>query len=180
MPAENKANETWICLGRVIRPHGVRGALSVKLENPQSEAFQPGLQLRFEMPKGQLVFRRVRSFQAGRILSLEGLEDRDLAEEFNQAKIWVKRSDLPDLQEDEIYLGDMIGFQVLDEEGQTLGVVEGFSHNTAQLLLDLRLSSGSQAMIPYVAPLVKSIDQERKKITVDLPEGLLEIEKKDA
>ena len=64
-------------------------------------------------------------------------------------------------------------------DGESLGIVEGFSHNTAQVLLEVRSSTGSRGMIPYVSPLVKEINQIAKRIIVDLPEGLFESDRED-
>lgn len=169
-------NDQWVCIGRIIRPHGVKGALSLKLENPQSQSLRPGLKIRVETKRGIAQEHIVTSFVAGRILSLSGLDDRNIAEAFNQSTVFIKRSDFPALRNDEIYLNDMLGFEVLDQENNSIGHVEAFSDNTAQVLIEVRLSDGRVGMIPFVAALVKKVDEGAKTIIVDLPEGLLENE----
>lgn len=177
---QNGSSDLWICLGRIIRPHGVRGALSFKLDNPNSDSLRPGLKVRVETKKGVVSEHTVAAFQAGRILSFVGLDDRDVAETFNQSQLFVKRSDFPNLRDDEIYLNDMIGFDVVDQVGEPIGKVEGFSDNTAQVLLVVRASNGVQGMIPYVQPLITRVDQLSRQIVVDIPQGLFESEKEDA
>lgn len=173
----NGSGDDWICLGRIIRAHGIKGALSFKPDNPKSESLRPNLCIQIESRTGVLTRHVVKSYQAGRILSLEGLVDRNIAETFQQSKVYVKRSDFPNLGDDEVYLNDMIGFEVIDQKGEKLGIVEGFSDNTAQTLLVVRTARGDQGMIPFVEQLVKDVDLEAGTIRVDIPDGLFESEK---
>ena len=148
----------------------------MKLDNPQSQSLRPGLKVRIEPKNGLAREHVVDSFAGGRILALVGLEDRDIAESFSQASVFLKRSDFPTLRNDEIYLNDMLGFEVIDQENKSIGSVEGFSDNTAQVLIEVRLSNGETGMIPFVPALVKKVDERTKTIIVDLPLGLFENE----
>jgi 16S rRNA processing protein RimM len=168
----NEVSESWICLGRVLRAHGVKGALHIKLGNPHSESLRVGLQIHLRKKNGLIEHRIVKSVINGRILQLIDLEDRNVAEKLSQAEIYVDRSDFPALADDEIYLNDMMGFEVVDLEGHKIGSIRGFSDNGAQLLVDVLLPNHKHGLIPYVKPLIQKVDQASRQIIVDLPPGL--------
>lgn len=170
----------YICLGRIVRAHGIKGALSVKLDNPKSASLRPGIKIRVLSSKGVAHEETVASFSGGRILCLVGLDDRNDAEKLHQASIFINRRDFPPIEDDEIYLSDMIGFNVVDPNDVVIGSVSGFSDNTAQVLLEVLLTDGRNGFIPYVPALVKRVDSATQKISVDLPEGLFDSEKQNA
>jgi ribosomal 30S subunit maturation factor RimM len=151
--------KAWVSLGRVLRPHGVKGGLHVKLDNPLGQSLRAGIPIQLKGKDGRFKDFEVASFIAGRILTLK---------------------DFPAIREDEIYLRDMLGFEVFDVHGTLLGTVFGFSDNTAQVILDVRSEAGSHGLIPFVKPLIQKIDQAARAITVDIPEGLFESKESDA
>jgi len=166
------AEQNWICLGRILKPHGIRGALNTKLDNPNSETLRPGLRLKLQKSGGAAQFFEVESFHAGRLLNLKDIVDRTVAEKLTGSLMYVAREDFPKIASDEIYLTDMINFEVLSSEGENLGTVEGFSDNGAQTILEVRSRSGGIGLIPYVKPLIEKVDPDAKKIIVNLPNGL--------
>lgn len=170
---------TWIYLGKVVRPHGIKGGLLVKLVNAASKSLRPGIQVHFRLEKGTLKSFEVISFTAGRLLQIKGLEDRNVAETYVRSEVFIDRSDFPELKDNEIYLNDMLGFEVLSTNGDMIGEVTGFSDNTAQVLIEVKVPSGASAFIPYVKPLVQKVDTGARVIIVDLPLGLIESEASD-
>jgi 16S rRNA processing protein RimM len=172
--------KAWVSLGRVLRPHGVKGGLHVKLDNPLGQSLRAGIPIQLKGKDGRFKDFEVASFIAGRILTLKELDDRDIAEKLGGSEIFLDRSDFPAIREDEIYLRDMLGFEVFDVHGTLLGTVFGFSDNTAQVILDVRSEAGSHGLIPFVKPLIQKIDQAARAITVDIPEGLFESKESDA
>lgn len=168
--------ESWIRLGRVVRAHGIKGGLSVKLDNPLSTTIKRSLKIRLEMPSSKVSEHNVVAFQAGRILYVEDICDRNSAEAMQKAQVLIKREDLPKLEEGWDYLGDLIGFEVFDRQKNLLGVVEGFSDNTAQTLVVVRLLNKKEGLIPFVNEIVVDVDHDSSSIHVDLPDGLLDIE----
>lgn len=167
-----KLESNWICLGRILKPHGIRGSLNIKLDNPNSETLRPGLKLKLQKSGLAAQFFEVESFHAGRLLQLKDVADRTLAEKLTNSLMYVSREDFPKIASDEIYLTDMIGFEVFSSEGEKLGIVEGFTDNSAQTILEVRSTTGGIGLIPFVKPLITKLDADAKKIIVDLPNGL--------
>ena len=109
------------------------------------------------------------------VLRLSGFTDRDAAERARGREIFVTEADLPELPEGQFYVRDLIGMQVVTEEGEDLGEVTDVIQNTAQDLFEVELPEGRKVLIPKVDAFVRSIDGETRTVTVRLQEGLLDL-----
>lgn len=163
-----------VLLGYVSRAFGIKGGVALKLINQSSDALMVGK---------QVVLKRNRF--ADRIMTIVALHDQDRvlfaevgsrteAEELKGAELWISRNDLPKLEDDEYYLFELMGAQVVDSDGNKLGEIIGFSSNNAQTLFDIKTIEGHTASIPNVKPIVQKIDLVHKLVTIDPPEGLLD------
>ena len=104
-------------------------------------------------------------------LGLGGCPDRDTAESFRGATVWVLREDLPALQDNEFYLVDTIGCVAETPGGEPLGEVVQIGDNGAQALLHLR--QGERVFnVPAVDAFI--VDFDGTRLVLDLPDGLLE------
>lgn len=156
----------WILLGYVTRAHGIQGALAYQVLNTQSDCLREGLEIALLTKKPPRYFKIQQILSGGRFL-LEGLSDRTEAEKLAKTEIWVKRSDFREITSDEVYLADLIHFEAQDLKGQSLGIVTGFSDNRAQILVELN----HKTLVPFIKPILIQIDEEKKRIVLDLPEG---------
>ena len=108
------------------------------------------------------------------LLKLRGIERIEEAELLRGGKLWLPLSELPDLNDDQFYFHDVIGFQVVDETDGPLGIVENFYELPQQDVLGMRYQ-GQEVLIPVVDELVTHADMEARQLFVNLPEGLLDI-----
>src|SRR3989338_3812775 len=157
----------WILLGYLTRAHGISGALSYRLLHPESDCLREGLEISLSssLKKGEQCGFKIRQILSGHRLLLEGITDRTAAEKLTKTEIWVKRSDLRELPPDEVYLADLIGFEAVNPAGDRLGQVTGFSDNRAQILVEIE-----GMLVPFVKPILLQIDDENKKIILDVPQ----------
>ena len=157
-----------LAVGRVARAHGVRGRVLVAPYNAGSA----GLERVRRMWLGTREFEveRAERAQLGYIVALRGVTDRDQADALRGQEVKVDRSELPPLGDDEMYAIDLIGFSVVDTAGTVRGEVEDVEEAGAQDLL--RLKGGR--LVPLA--LVKEVEEEARRIVIDAPEGLFELE----
>jgi 16S rRNA processing protein RimM len=141
----------WVRLGVIGRPHGVRGALRVHLDNPDSTALRPGRLVRLvgSTATTEVV---VRSYGHG-VLHLADVTDREAALRFVHAVVEIARDALGD----DVLLIDLIGHAVVDERGAPLGRIVRFSDNGAHPLAEVATPDGRTVLVPFVAPLVVSL-----------------------
>lgn len=149
----------WVLFGYVTRAHGIKGALSYQLLHPAGDCLRDGLEIAL-FPRG---FFCITQLLPGNRLLLQGIVDRTEAEKLAKTEIWVRRSDFPDLSDDEVYLADLIGFEAVDTQGKTLGKISGFSDNRAQILVEI----DHQILIPFVKPILVKIDELNQQIILD-------------
>jgi len=87
----------------------------------------------------------------------------------------VPRAERGALPEGEYFQSDLIGCKVLDEkDGRVLGVVEGFEQYGGPPLLEVSSEDG-EVLIPFVPAICVAVDLAHRSISVDLPDGLLEL-----
>jgi 16S rRNA processing protein RimM len=168
--------EELLAIGRVARAHGVRGRILLVPYNADSDSLTrvPALWLRVGAgePERFAVARAERTAQ-GYLIALVGVVDRDAAAELRGREALVERSSLPAPDEGEMYAADLIGFSVVDQTGAQRGVVVDLETAGLQELLRVR-DADRDALVPVA--LLKEIDEARRRIVVEAPEGLFELE----
>jgi 16S rRNA processing protein RimM len=115
-----------------------------------------------------------REHQGRVLLTLEGVADRNAAEALRSMEVCVRREDMPDPGEGELYLHDILGFTVRLEDGTPLGPFARFIETPGGEVWVVEHPDG-EILLPGVDEVVVGIDVEAESITVDPPEGLLEL-----
>ena len=169
-----------LIVGRVLRPHGVRGELSVQVLSDAPERFSPGAELGVGDPDGakplaSAVVRAARLHQGRLLLSLEGVEDRDAAEGLRGAWLSIPAASARPLEPGEFWPHQLIGLAVVDRQGHERGRVADVVPGAAHDLLAVELPGGASALVPAVAALV-TVELDAGRVLVDAVPGLLEEE----
>lgn len=105
------------------------------------------------------------------VARLMGIEGREAAENLQGATIHIRRAHFPALETNEFYWVDLVGHEVENLRGESLGEVVGLMDNGAHPILRV-LPAGAEPrtpelLIPFVGQFVTSVDQAGKKMTVD-------------
>ena len=170
------AREQLLAVGRVARAHGVRGRILLVPYNTRSDSLTRVTALWLAAgsaePTRYEVTRSERTPQ-GYLVALRGVEDRDAAAALRGREALVERSALPVPDEGEIYAADLLGYAVADQSGAPRGEVVGLETAGLQELLRVR-NAGRESLVPFA--LVKEIDEARRCLVIEAPEGLFELE----
>jgi 16S rRNA processing protein RimM len=166
-----------LVVGRVLRPHGVRGELSVEVLSDAPERFAPGAELGVGDPDGPaplepVTVRAARLHQGRLLLSLEGVEDRDAADRFRGAWLSIPVDSARSLDPDEYWPHQLVGLTVVDRQGRERGRVADVVPGAAHDLLSVELPGGASALVPAVAALV-TVELDAGRVLVDAVPGLL-------
>lgn len=171
-----------LVVGRVAKAHGITGELVVDVRTDDPEArFVTGNRLRLKNFRAgterQVVITAVRP-HAGRLLvRLEGIADRDSAEALRGGLFLVDSAELPPIEDpDEFYDHQLEGLTVRTVDGQDLGTVIEVLHTPGGELLSVRAESGGEVLVPFVSEIVTAVSLADGIVTVDPPEGLLDLE----
>jgi 16S rRNA processing protein RimM len=166
-----------LLVGTVARAHGNRGDVIVNLETDfAQERFQRGKELLVGGPVNP-VRRRIADvrFHQGRpVVHLEGVETMDDAEALAGAGLWIDESEVGRLPADTFYHHDLVGCEVRDTNGRVLGRVRGVEGpiERSRLVVD---GARGEIQIPLARDICVVVDPKARRIVVDPPEGLLEL-----
>lgn len=168
-------SQTFILLGTVLKPHGIRGELKVRpcTETPDNFCRYRRVYLAAKDGQPKVEYANVQARVNGNsvILRLHECTDRDQAEQFVGQHIWLASSDLPPAGSGEFYLHSLIGKQVRTTAGQRLGTVRGLLSSAQDVLV---IGDGDhEYLVPAVREFIAAL--EETEIVLDLPPGLLEI-----
>ncbi|MEP6970737.1 MAG: ribosome maturation factor RimM, partial [Betaproteobacteria bacterium] len=104
------------------------------------------------------------------VATAHGVDDRNGAESLRGSRVFVRRSSFPSTDAEEFYWVDLIGLDVFNREGESLGKVSELIQNAAQAVLVMQYTDGDklcERMIPFVAAHVDAVDLAAGHITVD-------------
>ncbi|MFF3666788.1 ribosome maturation factor RimM [Microtetraspora malaysiensis] len=167
-----------LVVGRIGRPHGVRGEVTVEVrtDNPELR-FAPGTALATDPASaGPVEVEGARWHKDILLLSLVGVDDRDAAEALRGTLLVIDSADVPPSEDpDEFSDHQLIGLSVVTAGGDPVGEVADVLHHGQDLLVVRRPSRG-EAYVPFVKALVPEIDLEKGVLVVDAPPGLLDLD----
>ncbi|MDO5731863.1 ribosome maturation factor RimM [Corynebacterium sphenisci] len=181
-------------IGRVTKPHGVRGEVRVEpsTDDPAGR-FAPGAVLRGVQAGREraLTVAAARPHQGRLLLRFEEIPDRTAAESLRGMRFLAEA--VPDAAGEAHYDHELVGLRVLDcgavdaevaearayegaqPEPVDVGEVAGVVRTPAQRLLRVALDAGGEALVPYVRAIVPIVDVEQGAIVITPPAGLLEL-----
>jgi 16S rRNA processing protein RimM len=166
-----------VLVGRIARPHGHRGQVIV---NPATdfpdERFAPGAVLHTmrDGRPGTVTIASMRMHQGRPVLSLEGVGTRDAAETMAGLELRIPESALAVLPDGTYYEHDLIGCELVTADGHEVGTVRAVEGGGGMI----RLIAGSgrgEIQVPLVHEICVTIDVAHKRIVIDPPEGLLDV-----
>ena len=161
----------FLAVGRVLRPHGVRGEVRVEIHTDFPERFAVYETLYLGEQHTPYGLEGHRFHQGKVLLKFRGLDDRNAVEGLREQWVWIATQDAAPLQEGEIYLHQMLHLRVVTVEGESLGQVVEIIETGANPVYIVRGSKG-EILIPDTDEVIVHIDLPRQQVTVRLIEGL--------
>jgi 16S rRNA processing protein RimM len=166
--------DTKRVVGRIGRPHGLRGEVTVQVRTDfPDQRFAAGAQLRGDAGR-TLTVETVRPHGGALLVRFAGVTDRDAAVELCGLVLTVEATGLPDLDDpDEFYDHQLEGLAAVGPDGAALGTVREVVHAPASDLLVLETDHG-EVLVPFVRAIVPEVDLAGGRVVLDPPAGLLD------
>jgi 16S rRNA processing protein RimM len=165
-----------ILLGRITKISGYEGAVTVRLEKRFTENI-PEMESVFLEVEGRPVpfFISSSEYNGAGILKLmfEGYESAEKVSEFTGCNVYLTQNIPETNQADDI--SGFIGYKVIVRDEIVLGFIKELMSNSGQWLLKIVSPQKKEILIPFHEDFIVSIDQKKKIIVMDIPEGLSEI-----
>lgn len=180
MPAAD-AERRYVTLARLVRTHGIKGELAAELETDDAavlERFQEVALWDGAARREPARIRHARRHQDRLILQFEGVETMSQAERLAGWMVQIPAEQRPPPPPGRYYLADLLGCRVEEARtGRVLGEVSAFLQHGGTLLLEVK-AGGCTISVPFAASICVEIDPEGRRIRVELPEGLEELNPK--
>ena len=163
-------------VGRILRPHGLRGEVVVEVVSEVPGRFAAGSELLLRRRDGELARVRLATGSAGGgtvRVRIEGYADREAAEALRGCELEVAIERVPAAPAGAFWHHELVGAVCRDRRAGELGEVEELVEQGGRLLLRVRGAVG-ELLIPFAEPFLAGLDREARTLTVDLPPGLIE------
>jgi 16S rRNA processing protein RimM len=161
----------------VRRTHGLAGEVTVEPLGDFVDDFRPGE--RYVWKSGgsarELKLSGKRGHSGRMFLAFEEITDVDAARELAGGVLCVPPDRLPERPPDFYGTDEIAGWRCEDPAGLLLGAAELLEETPAGPQLTLRTPAGKEVLVPFVRPLVVSIDAASQRIVLDLPDGLMDL-----
>lgn len=165
-----------VLVGRIRRPHGVRGELLVDVVSDVPGRLSPGRELWLESrdgTRGTVTVIANRPHPRGALLLFEGVDDRDAAERLRGAVLETGRSSVTPAPAGSYYYFELAGCLCSDADHGELGRVCEVIEDGGGLLLEVRAGE-RRLLVPFVKEYIVAVDVAERRIELQLPSGLLE------
>ncbi|HOU92678.1 MAG TPA: ribosome maturation factor RimM [Polyangiaceae bacterium] len=165
-----------LAVGRVARPHGVRGELKVQLYWPESTSLLAVKEVVLVPSEGAprtCAVQAVRPTPRAQLLKVAGIDDVAAAEGLRGAEVRVRRAELPPLEPGAYYLADLVGARVVGPAGEVGVVVEVRPYPTVDCVV-VEDESGRRREQPLVEPWVCGVDAAAGVIELMSLDGFLD------
>src|SRR5215470_8294448 len=168
----DKSMRNCVCVAKIGAAHGTAGEVRLWPFTTKPEA--GGAYGILQTADGKaLEIESLRPAGEFLVVRFRGVTDRAAAERLRNIELYVPRERLPVPDPDEFYYADLIGLQVHDTGGKTVGIVIAVHNFGAGDLLEIAPADGGQSvMLPFSVSTVPTVEIAAGRIVVDLPEGL--------
>ena len=164
-------------LGKIVKKYSFKGELLAKLDTDEPAIYE-NLDAIFIDLNNMLIPFFVEKSQLHKSdllrLKFDDIDNEEDAEELLKSDLYLPLELLPKLEGDKFYFHEIINFQLVDENFGHVGIIRGVNDSTAQALFEVD-REGIEILIPINDDFIKKIDRVNKNITVNTPEGLIEL-----
>jgi 16S rRNA processing protein RimM len=167
-----------VTVGRIGRPHGIRGDVVVGVRTDEPELrFATGSRLDTDpVGVGPLTVAATKWHSGELLVRFAGVSDRDAAAELRGTWLTVDSDTIaPPDDPDEFRDADLVGLSVRTVAGVAVGTVDDVLHSGQDVLV-VKTADGRDVMVPFVLPLVPEVDVSAGFLVIDPPEGLIDLE----
>jgi len=172
---ESRPEASWLAVGRVRRPHGVHGEVTVETVTDFPERLVPGVEVGIgrEAPEFRRTVEKVRFHKGGWLLGFADVGDRDEVEGWRGLWLFLPARERSELPANYYYEHELVGCRCTLADGTVLGEVTALDDGPGGALLTVA-TAGAEALVPFVAPIVVRVDIAARAIVLDPPRGLFD------
>ena len=165
-----------VSIGELIKPHGIKGELKILLFNEESKSLKNNQIVFLKNSKDNFfkykIEKVIYSMKKNRIKFFE-IDSIDSADKLRGYTLSIPRSDFPELENEEYYLNDLIGYTLLDKTNNSYGCVDEIFHFPANDVLSVSLND-KEYLIPIIDDIILNINHDSRLIIINPISGLFD------
>ncbi len=169
--------EDCFYLGKIVSKFSFKGEVLIKLDTDEPESYVK-MESVFVDYNNNLVpfFIEKCSLHKSDLLRIkfEDVDSEEDADDLMKAALYLPLTLLPKLEGNKFYYHEVIGFTIIDTDFGEVGVIKAINDTTAQPLFEID-RNGTEILIPMNDEFIDTIDREAKVITINAPEGLIDL-----
>ena len=172
-----KMKNEFFRVGVITSAHGIRGEVNVFPTTDDPGKFEDLKEVLLDKngEKVPCAIEHVKYFKKMVILKLAGIDDRNTADLYRQKELFVSREDAVPLEEGQYYLADLIGLQVISDEGDELGELYDILETGANDVYVVRNGKKKDLLLPATEECILAVDLDAQTMTVHVLDGLLDL-----
>ncbi len=163
-------------VGVITQTHGVRGEVKVFPTTDDVQRFKKLKQVILDTGKEQLPLeiQNIKFFKQFVIVKFKGIDDINDIEKYKRCPLLVTREHAVKLEEDEYFIADMIGMEIVTENDETFGTLKDVIATGANDVYVIDSVAHGEVLIPAIKECILNVNVEEQKMTVHLMDGLIE------
>jgi 16S rRNA processing protein RimM len=163
----------FLAIGKLRRPHGVRGEILMDVLTDFPERLAPGVQVFVGEDHQPFLIRSSRSQMEALLVTFQGFTSPEAVGKFRNLLVYVRADEIPDLEEGEYYHHECMGMQVVDESGALIGIITEILVSSAHDIFVVQTEGHQEVLIPAIDAVVLKVDVKKGEMQVHLLPGLL-------
>lgn len=161
----------YLSVGFLRRPHGLKGEIIMDLHTDFPERMKVGRELLVGDKHQPMKIVGIRPHQSSVLIKFENVNTPETAGLYRNQWVYVKTEDVP-LPEGQHYKYELVGLNVVDEDGNALGELVDILETGANDVYIVRDDSGKELLLPAIPSVILDLDIDRGLLKVHLLEGL--------
>jgi len=176
--------EPWVWLARIRRPQGRKGEAFAEILTDFPEKFVQRKRLWLlregapAVPPREVELAAHWLHKGGVVLHFAGVDSISAAEALNGLIVAIPQGERALLAEDEVYIGDLIGCELVDVAGAepaVVGAIEEVDRTAGPVALLVVRGMAGEVLVPFAKSYLRKIDLEARRVEMALPAGLVEL-----
>jgi 16S rRNA processing protein RimM len=167
----------FLAIGKVRRPHGVRGEVVAEIYTDFPEKIIPKTTIFLGEKHSKFTIKSSRQHNEGLIIGFEGVNSPEEAGRFRNQVLSISSLEASELPEDGYYFHDLLGLAVEDEEGKPIGSLVEILETGANDVYVVKNDAGHELLLPAIREVILKVDLNSKKMKIHMLPGLADTDK---
>jgi 16S rRNA processing protein RimM len=163
----------YLVIGFLRRPHGVKGEILMDLHTDFPERIKTGMTVFVGDDYQPAVIASRRAHASGLLLRFRGIKTPEEAGQYRNTLVYVPAANRPELPEGEYYHHQLVGLDVVTDEGRELGILADILETGANDVYVVRDADGNETLLPAIPAVILEVRLADRQMRVHLLEGLI-------